>query len=920
MHNNSSKPVRAVTSAILALSLTLSAVPVALAAEAGQAGSNSTQNTANSGISPVFSDVKLGHWAEKHIHKLAAQGILKGNNGKFRPGDDITQQEAIALAIRFMNLEGQLSNDESVALPADFKVGNYFKPYIVLAFQKGLLDKNEELKNPDPKKPWGDQKASREWITKILVRAVGKQSAALEVKNKPTSFADNSKISASALGYVNVALDLQLTTGMSNNKFEPLGNVNRAQIATFFSRGEAVANIVYDSVVAGIVGSVTDTELRLYTEDNKWANYRIDNKTMWYKADNDKSISAKDIPMYTKVRVIGQLGSASYVELLSTEQQVESVQTTLKYAVPSEKKLYVKNSGREDLDTVLYEGNTLIKDAGGAVISADKLSPDSELTITRETFSKDRKVLEIQVKSGPVNKNGKGTITSVDVNSRMVTIKLEQGDNETYRIADDATVRYDNVLKDIKDLKVNDVITFSVKNSSISSIVMSTAPATSVEGRVDSFSPNMTSITVVKDNNKLEAKVLAGQVAVVIPGLINPSLGELIAGEYGDRVKLTVNGEDKVTRIEVLSRKVENLYGVSVIGYDAAKKLLTVVDDKNTPYVVTLNDGTKYEFNGSEVPATTITSMLTSNRKVNVKHINKKALVVQYVYKYEGKLIVASPSSRTITLQLANDDFVTLPYQSNSIGIELYGNSSAKITDIKNGDFVTAMLSGDQNSVMSLTVRSYHQFEVASINTSTNRITLRNAANRQVEEFSLSSTPIYGVNNEKLTLSNLNPNDVLNAVFDGRSLVELRKVAVTAGRVESVDTTNGIVVVKDYNGQTTSHPSAGGLTIILDTTSTTAVGALKVGDRVEVRKDAKNGTNLKVLTGLKHDFWKYDASAKQLYVKRSSLSDTEYYWTLSANVVIRNTTGDTLSISSLKSDDKIVLYFLNGQIIEIEKQ
>lgn len=54
----------------------------------------------------MFSDVNLGFWAEKHIHKLAALDILKGNNGKFRPNDDVTQQEAITMAIRFMGLQG----------------------------------------------------------------------------------------------------------------------------------------------------------------------------------------------------------------------------------------------------------------------------------------------------------------------------------------------------------------------------------------------------------------------------------------------------------------------------------------------------------------------------------------------------------------------------------------------------------------------------------------------------------------------------------------------------------------------------------------------------------------------------------------------------------------------------------------------
>ena len=29
----------------------------------------------------IFSDVKTGFWAEKHIYKLASQGLVVGNNG-----------------------------------------------------------------------------------------------------------------------------------------------------------------------------------------------------------------------------------------------------------------------------------------------------------------------------------------------------------------------------------------------------------------------------------------------------------------------------------------------------------------------------------------------------------------------------------------------------------------------------------------------------------------------------------------------------------------------------------------------------------------------------------------------------------------------------------------------------------------------
>lgn len=124
----------------------------------------------------IFSDVKDGFWAEKHIYKLAAEGIILGDAGKFRPSDSVTQQEAITMAIRFMNLDSKLGNGEGT--PTELTVSKYFKPYLELAVSQNLIDKSEEIAATGAKESWGEKKASREWIAKILVRALGKETEA----------------------------------------------------------------------------------------------------------------------------------------------------------------------------------------------------------------------------------------------------------------------------------------------------------------------------------------------------------------------------------------------------------------------------------------------------------------------------------------------------------------------------------------------------------------------------------------------------------------------------------------------------------------------------------------------------------------------------------------------------------------------
>ncbi|KAI7255634.1 hypothetical protein KC345_g11100, partial [Hortaea werneckii] len=229
----------------------------------------------------IFSDVKTGFWAEKHIYKLASQGIVVGNNGLFRPGDSVTQQEAVLMALRFMKEQGNVNTTTDVVLPSNFLVTNYYKPYVVLAFQQGLLDKTVEMAADNLKTSWGERKASREWIAELLVRALGQNAAAAAVASEPTGFADDAKVSASKRGYINTAVDLGLANGLDGNRFDPQGAVTRAQLATFFSRAEAHNTLEYDNTAKGTVSALKDGKLTLYS-NGKSTDYTLNAATAYF--------------------------------------------------------------------------------------------------------------------------------------------------------------------------------------------------------------------------------------------------------------------------------------------------------------------------------------------------------------------------------------------------------------------------------------------------------------------------------------------------------------------------------------------------------------------------------------------------------------------------------------------------------------
>src|SRR5690606_14330533 len=122
------------------------------------------------------------------------------------------QEEAVIMAIRFAGLENKLDMNQLVIFQENFQVKEGYKPYIELAFEEGLLDRVEEYANAeaDPDTNWGSKPATREWVTKLIINAIGAQKKAQELANSSSEFQAKSEIDQKYIGYVNAAVELGL--------------------------------------------------------------------------------------------------------------------------------------------------------------------------------------------------------------------------------------------------------------------------------------------------------------------------------------------------------------------------------------------------------------------------------------------------------------------------------------------------------------------------------------------------------------------------------------------------------------------------------------------------------------------------------------------------------------------------------------
>ncbi|MBT2760653.1 S-layer homology domain-containing protein [Paenibacillus sp. ISL-20] len=902
-HVHSKKVVSAVMAGLIAFGGGASIV------SADEETANATM--ANVGQTAIngFSDVNAGYWGEKYIYQLAAQGIVTGNNGKFRPNDPVTQQEAVTMAIRFLSKQDQLSSG-AATLPTNIKVNDYFTKYVELAFQQNLLDKQKESGYTDEKVIWGAQKASREWITEVLVRSIGRTAEANAANNKATGFADNAKISPDRLGYVNVAVELGLAKGVNGNKFDPQGAVTRAQLATFLSRAQAYITTNYENQYKGSIAAIENGKLELYA-DGKLNSFKLDNSTAYFTSDSEKRLQFSEINPYTQAVVVVNNGTAAYVEITDPTQQVERFDRT--YARLSPDNLIWLDTG-STFEELSYDPSTVFLDQNGTKIDPKTLAAGSLLTIERETYSPQKKIVSIRVKSGLVNKTGAGIVQNVDTANKRVTLKDSTGYEDTYTWDDATVIRYQNQILAPAELKNGYTVNFSVRNSVIQSLEVTQSVDRTVQATLYSVEENGKTITYKRSGStQLETKYLAEKPEIIMGGVAKPVLSDLLADAVsGDQVTLTINGEEKISKIEVTGRQIEQLDAATVVNYDAKTRWLTVKDANNLPRVIVLDDKTKLESSyGTTLDR--VEPLLVSGRKVSVSLIGTRVLSLEVVYKVEGKISNINTSKRVISIVTASGKVEEISYYNSPV-VEIFGRSGVTLADLRIGDEVSAQLSNNQDYLQSLKLKTSAQFEVVSTEPTRNRIRVK--ANGSTSDIYTEKTIFTGESGQAILLNDLRPGALVNITFQGLTPVAVAEVKLTLGEVTSADVSGNALTVKDYSGNSQTLGVSGGVKVVKNGSTASNLSTLTAGDRIEIRKDIQGVTIVQVLEKVERAFWQ--ASNTEIQVKRKSINDNSRY-ALSDKVFVHQ--GDTtLSVQSLKENDNIVLYLNNGVVVEIVKQ
>lgn len=168
------------------------------------------------GSAAAFSDIR-GHWAEKFIDSLKADGIVEGDGGNFRPDDYVNVDEFLKMTLTVMNKEVEPQN------------GDWAKPYTDTALKEQLVYSDEFSSF--------DRPVTRGEVAKIAVRAIDANVVAESRRPQIISrISDYYDIYNEDKEYVLAAYDKQILSGYEDNSFHGERLLTRAEASVIIGR------------------------------------------------------------------------------------------------------------------------------------------------------------------------------------------------------------------------------------------------------------------------------------------------------------------------------------------------------------------------------------------------------------------------------------------------------------------------------------------------------------------------------------------------------------------------------------------------------------------------------------------------------------------------------------------------------------
>lgn len=524
-----------------------------------------------------FGDLSDALWALASIAKMRGLGVVNGYDGNlFRPNSSVTQAEALTMMVRAFNLE-----DEANALSARFGA-----TYQSLDRTKGPAWKNSSEDENEveseavtlegtilPVVPvntrWAlgcvllavdqgwvklsecypDKPATRAWISKVMVRALGYEDEAQALMDAGLDFTDAAAIPADSVGYVAQAVEIGLFEGYDDGTFQPNKPVTRAEMATILDRflnEELPQDTPY--LVTGVIQDVSDDSITVMVGTTE-VTYSISEDAL--VVINREPADVTDLKVGDTVEVMSNGSGVALLITLKGHSTTPAPVTTqvtgtiVGLATPAAITLQVQGQANK---TYALATNCTLKSGSHEIEFSDLVIGDH----VKVTLQNGKAVAIALLDS--VTETVTGVIYTITTKSSGTTIVVKDGsDSTTLALSEDVEITFDGDELEVSDLRTGDEIEATVADDEVTSIDIVDRDVETwgdFQGEITSITETADETVIIVDDGDDEHDV------IVIDGTsITFGSDELTRDDLrlGDVVQVLMN-DDTADEMRVISR------------------------------------------------------------------------------------------------------------------------------------------------------------------------------------------------------------------------------------------------------------------------------------------------------------------------------------------------------------------------------
>ncbi len=495
-------------------------------------------------------------WVRPYIEKMTLMGFVKGiSDTEYAPDASVTRAQVVTMLIRLMGLEGAAAGKQ---LPASFpkpnSVPSWAKEYVALAVEKGIIS------GSDLKDFRAEDAAKRYEVAVFAVKALGFSDEAENKKTTKLIFSDIYDIPLDdswAWAYVEVAAEKGIMQGFPGGVFKPNDKITRAQMAKMLDN--LLKLVPTDVLISGSVQDVDTIALPSITvkkSDGTYATYSVSDSASIYKEDQSGNLQKKSINDIKTGEIVNILldknNAAIYVESVSDKSTPPSTGSTVNgiiAEIDTDRKLItVKNEDTSKNETYTMSSDaSIIRDGKAVGLSELRVNDAAQISIS------DSKIIKIVAQS--IQTEAKGTISDITLTSKnpIITLIDDLGQKTSCEIDEDVVIRRNNRSAGLKDLKMGDYATLSLRSGRAVQITAKSVKR-DISGTVKEIVLSDTSLVKIIDKDNKEHSFLITPDTDIYKDRKLISVYDLRIGNY---LEVEVEG-DEALYIDVTTIEVQN--------------------------------------------------------------------------------------------------------------------------------------------------------------------------------------------------------------------------------------------------------------------------------------------------------------------------------------------------------------------------